>query len=108
MINDMKSLENKICELEETIKKRDQSNFSCVECKNEHQQILDWLIELKSYKTNQTPINNENPNMLGYMTLDEAISHTKEIIKQNSDKEIKESHIELLGWLEELKNYRKR
>lgn len=104
----IKSLENEILELKNLIKKQNESTFSCVGCANQHQQILDWLSELRDYESGKIGKNKENPNIVGYMTLDEAISHTSDVINNNTDQEIIDKHKELYIWLTTLKNYRKK
>ena len=108
MSTNIKSLENEILELKNLIKKQNESTFSCVECANQHQQILDWLIELRDYEQGKIGINKENPLLEGFMTLDEAISHTSDVINNNTDQEIIDKHKELYIWLTTLKNYRKK
>jgi len=104
----IKSLENEILELKNLIKKQNESTFSCVGCANQHQQILDWLSELKDYESGKIGENKENPNIVGYMTLDEAIYHTSDVINNNTDQEIIDKHKELYIWLTTLKDYRKK
>ena len=104
----IKSLENEILELKNLIKKQNESTFSCVGCANQHQQILDWLIELRDYEQGKIGINKENHLLEGFMTLDEAISHTADVIENNTDIEIIEKHKELYIWLTELNEYRKK
>jgi len=104
----IKNLEKEIKELNELIKKQNKSTFACVGCANQHQQILDWLTELKDYENGKIGYNKENPSLEGYMTLDEAISHTADVIKNNTNKEIIDKHQELYIWLTNLKNYRKK
>jgi len=103
-----KNLKNEIYQLKLLIKKQNESTFSCLECANQHQQILDWLIELSDYEMGKIGINTENPLLEGYMTLMEAIEHTKDVIKNNTNKEIIEKHQELLLWLTTLNKYRKK
>lgn len=102
------NLEKEIEELGILIKKQKDSFFSCVGCANQHQQILDWLIELKDYKNGYIGTNKENPSLEGYMTLDEAIKHTNDVIKKSKDTETIEKHQELYIWLTELKNFREK
>ena len=102
------NLEKEIEELEILIQKQRDSFFSCVGCANQHQQILDWLSELKDYENGKIGQNKENPNTEGYMTIDEAISHTADVINNNTDREIIDKHQELYIWLTTLKNYRKK
>ena len=104
---DIKNLEKEIKELKQLIKKQNESTFACIECANQHQQILDWLTELRDYEKGKLGKNKENPSLEGYMTLDEAISHTSDVIKSNKDIEIIEKHQELYDWLLKLKKHRK-
>lgn len=101
-----KNLEKEIKELKQLIKKQNKSTFACIGCANQHQQILDWLTELRDYENGKLGKNKENPSLEGYMTLDEAISHTSDVIKSNKDKEIIEKHQELYDWLLKLKKHR--
>ena len=103
---EMQNLEKEIKELKQLIKKQNESTFACIGCANQHQQILDWLCELKDYTNGKIGINKENPNIEGYMTLDEAISHTEDVINNNTDQEIIDKHKELYNWLIALKTYR--
>ena len=102
-----KNLEKEIKELKQLIKKQNESTFACVGCANQHQQILDWLTELRDYENGKLGKNKENPYIEGFMTLDEAISHTADVIENNTDIEIIEKHKELYDWLIRLKQYRK-
>ena len=77
----IENLEKEIKELKELIKKQNESTFACVECANQHQQILDWLSELKDYENGKIGQNKENPNTEGYMTIDEA-NHAVSICKR--------------------------
>ena len=104
----LNSLDKEIEELEILIKNEKDSFFSCVGCANQHQQILDWLIELKDYKIGNIGTNKENPSLEGYMTLDEAIKHTDDVIKNSKDTETIEKHQELYIWLAELKKHREK
>lgn len=36
--------------IEHLKEKLDKDSFDCVECKNEHEQLLKWLLELKQYR----------------------------------------------------------
>ena len=105
---DIKNLEKEIIELKQLIKKQNESTFACIGCANQHQQILDWLTELSDYRKGKIGTNKENPSIEGYMTLDEAITHTDDVIHNNTDVEIIEKHRELYIWLTELSKYRKK
>lgn len=102
------NLKKEIEELENLIEKQKDSFFSCIGCANQHQQILDWLIELSDYKNGYIGTNKENPSLEGYMTLDEAIKHTYDVITKSKDIEIIEKHQELYRWLIELKKHREK
>ena len=101
----MKKLDKEINILKKLLVEEKQSKFSCYECKNQHNQILNWLKELKDYESGKIGKNCDNPSMKGYLSLNEAIEHTKEVINTSND-EIKTQHEQLLNWLEKLKQYR--
>lgn len=103
---DLKILEDEIASLIKLLQKEKRSKFSCVECANQHYQILNWLIELKEYENGLIGHNKEDSTIKGYMSLEQAISHTEDVINNNSDEEIITSHTQLLHWLTTLKNYR--
>ena len=44
------TLDEAIQHLEETLASRDHK-WSCAECKSEHEQLLEWLIELKQRRS---------------------------------------------------------
>lgn len=46
----MMTLDDAIEHLEETLTNRDHK-WSCAECKSEHEQLLEWLIELKQRRS---------------------------------------------------------
>ena len=101
-----KALEKEIEELKKSLKKQQESKFSCVECRNQHMQILNWLTELSDYECGQIGKNVDNPNTTGYMSLDDAISHTEDVISKTKNNSVKDKHKQLLSWLQSLKKYR--
>ena len=105
---DIKNLEKEIKELKELIKKQNQSTFACVGCANQHQEILDWLTELRDYQKGKRGKNKENPAVEGYMSLDQAIAHTSDVIHSSTDTQTIQKHQELYGWLTTLKSYREK
>ena len=102
----LKELEKEIEELEILLAKQNNSKFSCVQCFNQHKQIYNWLVELKSYENGEKGKNQDDPSQDGYLTLDEAIYHTKEVIKSSNNIQEKTEHKKLLSYLEKLKEYR--
>ena len=99
-------LENEMESLKESLKKQQESKFSCVECENQHMQILNWLTELYDYECGQIGKNVDNPNTEGYMSLTQAIDHTKDVISKAKNNAVKDRHKQLLSWLEALKSHR--
>lgn len=53
MKGDSMTLDEAITHLEE---KLSEDNFGCVECKNEHEQLLSWLLELKELRKRLPPV----------------------------------------------------
>ena len=103
---DIKKLDKEIKELKKSLIKANKSKFSCYECENQHKQILNWLKELKDYKSGKIGKNRDDPTISGYMSLDEAIEHTKDVINTSLSDEVKTQHKQLLEWLEKLYQYR--
>lgn len=103
---EIKRLERAIKELELSLMQQNKSKFSCLECENQHQEILDWLIELRDYEYGKIGKNLENPNISGYLSLDDAIEHTKDVICNAINPQIINEHKKLLIYLQKLKKYR--
>ena len=103
---DMKKLDKEINNLKKLLVEEKQSKFSCYECENQHKQILNWLKELKDYEYGKIGKTCDNPSMKGYLSLNEAIEHTIDVINTSSSDEVKTQHKQLLEWLEKLNQYR--
>ena len=104
----IEELKKVIDELKISLKKQNKSKFTCVECFNQHKQILNWLIELNDYANGKIGINLDNPSIDGFLSLDEAISHTIEVVKFSKDNQTKLEHKQLLFYLQKLKKYREK
>ena len=78
------NLQKEIKELRKLIKQQNENTFLCIGCANQHQQILDWLIELRDFEQSKIGINKENPLLEGFMTLDEAIRHAEEVAEETA------------------------
>ena len=97
-------LEKAILALEDSL--REQNKFSCESCQSQHVQIYNWLVELRDYESGKVGINQDDPTIIGYISLDDAIDHTKDVIESTDDKQEKLDHKQLLSFLSELKKYR--
>ena len=99
-------LKRVIGELKVSLKKQNKLKFSCESCYNQHVQIYNWLVELKDYMSGTVGENKDDPLMPGFLSLDDAIEHTKDVIESTDDKQEKLDHKQLLSFLSELKKYR--
>ena len=101
---ELSDLKNEISELEKSM---EVNKFDCIRCKNEHEEILNWLKELLAYKEGRKPQNKEDLSAEGYISLTDAITHTQDVLETHSlNANEKMEHLQLLNWLEELQKYR--